>query len=574
MPGSPETTPVLRWRRVVASGPATLVWVLALGALEQRARAAIVDVDEAVDVCPAAENPCLIAEPVSVKSGSTLDFGLSEVRIVTGGSLQVGAGVVEILCGSFTASTPGATAVLARGASPLGGQDGGMVSIEARGRCGADGRTACFVDEDCPVGACAKGGGVSLGGGIEAQGLVAGSLSIQAAGDVTLADDIDLDSTDANGDGGQLEVSSTLGSVAIGGRIEATAGRFGFGGIVTISGARDVSVGGMIDASGGDFDGGEIDIEAGGDLTVGGRLRADSTAGEGGGGFVALTAAGDLALSSTAVLSADGHQSVENFGGDGGTFLFSAGGDLLLAPGGRVVAAGARPDGAGGTIDASSEGAATLAGEIAILARGTRGIGGSLAIRGCEIEIPATAVLTNTGDGGENIFTGRRSVAARAGASITADAHTGTNSVQYRDANRPPLLLARFVPLPLFQLVPELPRCADETTTTTQMSGACGDGLLSDGEDCDDGDARFVRGDACGPTCRWVDCADPDASGAVNASDALVLLRVAVGLEICDPCVCNVDSSGGPVGASDALRTLSVAVGLPVALLCTSCAAP
>jgi hypothetical protein len=50
MPGSPETTPVLRWRRVVASGPATLVWVLALGALEQRARAAIVDVDEAVDV--------------------------------------------------------------------------------------------------------------------------------------------------------------------------------------------------------------------------------------------------------------------------------------------------------------------------------------------------------------------------------------------------------------------------------------------------------------------------------------------------------------------------------------------
>ena len=77
------------------------------------------------------------------------------------------------------------------------------------------------------------------------------------------------------------------------------------------------------------------------------------------------------------------------------------------------------------------------------------------------------------------------------------------------------------------------------------------------GEDCDDGDSRFVRGDACGPHC---------------ASDALALLRVAVGLETCDACVCNVDSSPGPVGASEVLRTLSVAVGLPVALHCAACA--
>ena len=585
MGGSSRTTGGWRRRRAVAACAAAVAAVggfLTFGAAD-RAHATIVDVDEAADVCAAAANPCLIAEPVTVKSGATLDFGLREVRIVTGGHMEIGAGVVEILCGSFTAATPGVTAVLARGPVATGGQDGGSLSIEARGRC-ASGEGGCFVDDDCAAGTCTKGGGVSLIGGIEGQGLVAGSLSIRTAGDILLADVIDLDSTDADGDGGQLDVTSTLGAVVVGGRVEATAGRFGFGGIVSILAAGDVSVGGMVDASGGDFDGGELDVEAGGDLTVAGRLRVDSTAGEGGGGFVALTAAGDLRLNATAIVSADGHQSLDNFGGDGGTFLLSAGGDLSVSPGASLIAAGARPDGAGGTLDASSEGTTTLAGEVSLIAKGTRGIGGSLAIRACEIEIAATGALTNSGEGGDNVLTGLRAIAARPGASVTADAATGTNTIRYRDESSPPLLQATFVPPPVLQVIPELPRCADEsttttttgsaTTTTTVSSGTCGDGSLDSGEDCDDGDSQFARGEACGPTCRWVECADPDASGAVNASDALGLLRVAVGLESCEPCVCNVDSSAGPIGASDALRTLSVAVGLPVELLCAPCAAP
>jgi cysteine-rich repeat protein len=371
-----------------------------------------------------------------------------------------------------------------------------------------------------------------------------------------------------------LEVTSTLGSITIGGRVEATAGRFGFGGVVTIAAAGDVSVEGMIDASGGDFDGGEIDIDAGGDLGIAGRLRADSTSGEGAGGFVVLTAAGDIEVASPAVLSADGHQSIDNFGGDGGSFLISVGGNLTLSPGAKIVAAGARPDGAGGTVDASSEGVAEIAGEISVIAKGTRGLGGSLAIVACEIEIPPTGTVTNSGEEGDNVFTGLRAIVARAGANLVADAQTGANVVRYRDPNVPPRLQAKFVPPASLEVLPGLPRCAGDGTTTTLPSATCGDGLLDGGEDCDDGDPQFVRGDACGPTCRWVGCADPDASGSVNASDALVLLRVAVGLEACDSCVCDVDVSLGAIGASDALRTLSVAVGLPVDLLCAPCTAP
>jgi len=95
--------------------------------------------------------------------------------------------------------------------------------------------------------------------------------------------------------------------------------------------------------------------------------------------------------------------------------------------------------------------------------------------------------------------------------------------------------------------------------------------VIDEGEECDDGDRRFERGDACGPTCQWISCADADGSAAVNASDALLLLLVAVGLESCDPCVCNVDSSPGPIAASDALRVLKAAVGLPVDLFCPPC---
>ncbi|HET9064169.1 MAG TPA: hypothetical protein VFO62_12850, partial [Candidatus Binatia bacterium] len=433
----------------------------------------------------------------------------------------------------------------------------------------------CFVDSDCGAVTCEKGGGVSLVGNVEAQGLEAGTLSITAAGDVVLAGAIDLDSTDADGDGGQLDVNSTLGSVNVGGRVDATSGRFGFGGIVTLAAAGDVSLGGSIDASGGDFDGGEIDVVAGGDVFVSGRLRVDSTAGEGAGGFVALTADGDVRLTSTAVLSADGHQSIDNFAGDGGTYLLSAGRVLVVAAGASVVAAGARPDGAAGTFDATSAGALTLSGTVSVVAKGGRGIGGSIAIRACEVDIPAPGSLENVGEGGDNVVIGLGTIAARAGATITADARTGTNTVRYRDASAPPLLLATFAPAPTLEVDPFLPPCADiPTTTTTTLPGNCGNGSIDVEEDCDDGDPLFVRGDACGPTCQWVSCADPDASRAVNASDALVLLRVAVGLENCHSCICNVDSSPGPIGASDALRTLSVAVGLPVDLRCPSCAAP
>jgi len=102
----------------------------------------------------------------------------------------------------------------------------------------------------------------------------------------------------------------------------------------------------------------------------------------------------------------------------------------------------------------------------------------------------------------------------------------------------------------------------------------CGNGAIDQGETCDDGNATWAPGQYCSATCSALTCGDPDNSGTVNASDALFVLRVAVNISACDPCVCNVDNAGTPpVSASDALRVLRRAVNIPGALVCPACPA-
>jgi hypothetical protein len=55
----------------------------------------------------------------------------------------------------------------------------------------------------------------------------------------------------------------------------------------------------------------------------------------------------------------------------------------------------------------------------------------------------------------------------------------------------------------------------------------------------------------------------------VTATDALFILRAAVGQLSCEPCVCNANGTGG-ITASDALLVLRAAVGAPVDLSCPS----
>jgi TolB protein len=78
-------------------------------------------------------------------------------------------------------------------------------------------------------------------------------------------------------------------------------------------------------------------------------------------------------------------------------------------------------------------------------------------------------------------------------------------------------------------------------------------------------------GGECGdPVAFTVEPAESGEQRTITASDALVVLRAAVGSATCDACVCDVNDSGG-VTASDALIVLRRAIGLSVELLCPAC---
>jgi hypothetical protein len=57
----------------------------------------------------------------------------------------------------------------------------------------------------------------------------------------------------------------------------------------------------------------------------------------------------------------------------------------------------------------------------------------------------------------------------------------------------------------------------------------------------------------------------------VSAVDAFIALRAAVGVGECAACICDVDASSTIV-ATDALSLLRVAVGIESDLACTPCA--
>jgi len=108
---------------------------------------------------------------------------------------------------------------------------------------------------------------------------------------------------------------------------------------------------------------------------------------------------------------------------------------------------------------------------------------------------------------------------------------------------------------------------------STKMCGNC---LLDteNGEQCDDGDNEWERGQLCRANCYVItSCGDPDDDRRITAEDALFILRSAVGIETCHPSLCDIDGDGS-ISAQDARRALRAAVGLPVEITCTPPPAP
>jgi len=107
----------------------------------------------------------------------------------------------------------------------------------------------------------------------------------------------------------------------------------------------------------------------------------------------------------------------------------------------------------------------------------------------------------------------------------------------------------------------------DGMIPSTKMCGNC---VIDaeNGEECDDGNNTWKRGEVCRFNCSLNStCGDPDDSGGITIRDALFILRAAVGLEMCDLSLCDINGDG-KFNTTDALLALRAVVGLPVDLHC------
>jgi len=563
-----------------------------------------------------------------------------------------------------------------RGARPDG--DGGSIVLSAdqgilvEGRIKAKGAGAGGdVEVESLAGGATLAGEVDVSGGGDSSG---GSVTITVAGDVLVNDRIDAS---GGGDGGEVSAISSVGNVMLESLVDASGGRTARGGIVEIASNGDILVANPIDVTGGEFDGGEISIDAGSDVWLSSDLVASATSRSGSGGEITVGAANNVHLTGPLVAAADGSNWPGNFAGDGGSQSYAAGSDISIDDAVVIRTEGGSPDGRGGSVDTYAAGDVFLRGRLEANTPGIAGVGGNNTVEGCNVAVGPGGVMEALGSLGVNTLSVRRQLTISADSEVLAGPEHGINEFAYSDPAEPPVVAGVVLPAPRLVLdyrLPVCPRCGngviedDETcddgnavgsdgcndrcqdegcvadtpgypgvalcvdglactvdtcdvvhhrclnivdcddgidctrdicvngvctgvadcpdgavcsaasgecmdiaSTTTVPIARCGNSIVDEDEECDDGDTVWQAGQACRGDCSLVACGDPDDSGTLSATDALLILLAAVGGAQCDPCIADIDGSLGPPTASDALRVLRCAVGEAIELGCPPC---
>ncbi|NQY90863.1 MAG: hypothetical protein HRT46_04315, partial [Deltaproteobacteria bacterium] len=282
------------------------------------------------------------------------------------------------------------------------------MTVSARRSCSLASALSCLVDSECQsqgAGACTLGSGnIVIGGRVTGNATTPAALTLAAAGDITISEQVNLNGSTTASDGGTLSIMAA-GKVDVLARIQASSGADGSGGELVIDAGSSVSLLALVDVKGGDFDGGLIDVNSGGDINITASLLASSSAREGFGGYIALSASGDISVAggsaaSPIVLDTDGHGSVA-IGGDGGSQDLSAGGNIYVGPFVKLTARGAAPDGFGDFITLDALGSLVVDGELIARGRGSQSGGGIVdLVAGGDLVLGSTSLIDVSGNGG------------------------------------------------------------------------------------------------------------------------------------------------------------------------------
>jgi cysteine-rich repeat protein len=355
---------------------ARLCGVLALAFVTLPAR---VLATTAADLCAPAADPCVVSTAVVVTGGSMIDVGTRALRIDSGGALDVGGGAMTIVAGQFTLNNGGFLRALGSSSAP-----GGSITVQAAA--------------------------ATIAGTVDASGAPGGSVAITATGTLSATGPITARALAREHLGGAIDL--TAGTLTLAGPLSVVGGPDAVGGDLTLDAVGNLTLTGSLDASGGD--GGGIDIQAGTPTSDGNIVladtavvRADATNAGGFGGSADLTALGDGVTTGlvtiNAQLSVIGLSGSEDLGGgSGGCIDVQATGSIRIDRGSaRLNADGGAPDGDGGEIDITSDtGSVVLLGTATASVLGPESSGGAVTIDARTDAVLSGSILITAGDGG------------------------------------------------------------------------------------------------------------------------------------------------------------------------------
>jgi Dictyostelium (slime mold) repeat/Haemagglutinin repeat len=348
-------------------------------------------------------DPCVITGTKNADEGITLDFGTRAV--VLNGQINIGdlpsgsVGSLTILAGSFGMGSDGQI-------NGAGGSDNaGTVTIQTTGDIHIDGTRST--------------------GAFRLTGTDAGTVNLTSTGgSVYGVGKFNLDRDGLLSSGGNLTVSAA-GVVLLQGDIIASGGSQGSGGYINISAAGDVTLSGLVNVNGGESGGGELDVTAGGNVTLG-PVQMDGGADSGDAGYCDITANGDILVNGA--MRGQGADNGESCG-DGACVSFDAGGNVVINQ--QIDVRGYGLDCDGGELDIFGVDVHMNA-DMLFSGTGTEGGGGSL-------DVTADGVITSSGliavDGGEG---GAGDISYLADGDISLG---GTIDGHGRTANSPGVLL-------------------------------------------------------------------------------------------------------------------------------------
>lgn len=347
-----------------------------------------------------------------------------------------------------------------------------------------------------------------------------GDVSLYAGQDVVTSDEIDM--TGGDYDGGTIDIDAGR-DVSIGRSLLADSGSgAGFGGEFLIVASRDITISGVsaanktgLETSGHANlfneagDGGSQDLSADRNLTlnVNTRIVSNGAAPDAIGGDVVLDASGNLIsngdITAKGLGANGGGGTLEGYGG--GTLSVGAGvidltggadagGDLQFYSTGNLAFAGladlsaSNGGNAGSIFLDSSDGDASVSGSL----RTNTGNNGAIDVSACRVTLTALGQIDAGLTTGDNSITARESMKLLSG-SLMKTGSLGTNTLVYRTAAKPPTISGTVTPTATKVVNGLLPPCP-----------VCGNAEIDGGETCDDGNT--VNNDGCNSSCQNEKC--------------------------------------------------------------------